>query len=310
MRLAQIRHSIRTEKGASLVRPTFFSSPLIVREHTAAGECPPVMRAIAVIAGLASLCCEVTIAQTDNAPKFDVASIRRSGPESETFMKAHPGGRLELSHATLRTLAALAWRLQPFQVTGGPAWGRSEYFDVATKAAEDPSDERLFLMIQALLAERFSLKTHFETAERPVYILAPGKTRQAVHGGLQVSTEGSCIEADPAAPPDPNACGSIGVGRNHLEAHQVSMGRVAEALSQVLERKVIDRTGRHEQFNISLRWLPDEHQGPPSNDAITLPPDTPSLFTAIQEQLGLRLERSRAPVQILVIDHAERPGEN
>jgi uncharacterized protein (TIGR03435 family) len=225
-------------------------------------------------------------------------------------MKAHPGGRIEISRTTLRTLIAIAWRLQPFQVSGGPAWVRSEYFDVNTEAAESPSEDRLFLMMQALFKERFSLKLHFETAERPVYILVPGKTGRTPPAGLQVSTEGSCIKADAASPPEPNACGSLGMGSNHLEAHEISMTRFAEALTRVVDRKVIDGTGRTEKFNISLQWLPDEHQALPSSDAIALPPDTPSIFTALQEQLGLKLESGKAAVELLVIDHADRPGEN
>ena len=91
-------------------------------------------------------------------------------------MKAHPGGRLDISQATLRALTALAYQLQLFQVAGGPAWVRSEYFDVNTEATESTFQDRLFLMIQALLAERFSLKLHYETKEQPVYVLVARKT--------------------------------------------------------------------------------------------------------------------------------------
>lgn len=119
-------------------------------------------------------------------------------------MKAHPGGRLEISRTSLRALTALAWRLQPFQISGGPAWVRSEYFNVDTEAAESPPEDRLFLMIRNLLAERFALRVHFETAERPVYLLVPDKTRKTRAEGLHVSIEGSC---------DPNACGLSAWGR-------------------------------------------------------------------------------------------------
>jgi uncharacterized protein (TIGR03435 family) len=268
------------------------------------------MRMFTAIAGIVGLCCEIAIAQVDSAPKFDVVSIRRSAPESEPFVKAHPGGRLEISRATLRTLTALAHRLQPFQVSGGPSWVRSEYFSINTKAVENPSEDRLFLMIQALLAERFSLKLHFETKEQPVYVLVVGKIGKRSPTGLQITTEGSCVRVDSSAPPDPKACGSLGMGLNHLEAQEISMARFAEALTRVLDRKVIDRTGRPEKFNVSLQWAPDEHQALPSSDAIALPPDTPSIFTAVQEQLGLKLEPSKAPIELLVIDHAERPSEN
>jgi len=265
------------------------------------------MRALAAIAGVVGLCCEVAIAQTDFAPKFEVASIKRSAPDNESFMLAHPGGRLEISRATLKTLAAFAWRLQSFQVSGGPAWVRSEYFSIQAKAIADPGEDRLLLMTRALLTERFSLKLHFETKEQPVYFLTG---RKGGKSGLQVTTEGSCVRVQNTVPPDPSQCGSVGLGANHLEAHEISMARLAEVLSRVLDGKVIDRTGRPEKFNLSLRWAPDEHQALPSNDALALPPDTPSIFTALREQLGLKLEPGRAPVELLVIDRAERPSDN
>jgi uncharacterized protein (TIGR03435 family) len=268
------------------------------------------MGSVTAIAAIIGLFCEIATAQVDTTPRFDAASIKRSAADSDTFIKAHPGGRVEISRATLQTLIAFAWRLQPFQVSGGPAWARSEYFNVSTKAAESPSEDRLFQMIQALLTARFSLKLRFEPAERPVYILVAGKTGRTLPAGLQVSTEASCVKADAASPSDPNACGSIGMGSNHLEAHEISIARFSEALTRVVDRKVIDKTGRAEKFNISLHWLPDEHQALPLSDAIVLPPDTPSIFTALREQLGLRLESGKAAIELLVIDHAERPGEN
>jgi uncharacterized protein (TIGR03435 family) len=268
------------------------------------------MRSATAIAGIVGVFCQIAVAQTATTPTFDAASIKRSAPDSDPFMKAHPGGRIEISRATLRTLTALAYRLQPFQVSAGPAWARSEYFNVSTEAAESLSEERLFSMLQTLLKERFSLKAHLETAERPVYLLLRAKTGRIPPAGLQVATEGSCVKVDPTAQPDPNACGSLGMGLNHLEAHEVSMARFAEVLSRVVDRKVIDRTGKTEKFNLSLQWLPDSRQAFPSSDAIVLPPDTPSVFTAMQEQLGLKLESGKAAVELLVIDHAERPREN
>ncbi len=163
--------------------------------------------------------------------------------------------------------------------------------------------------MQALLAERFSLKLHFETKEARVYFLVEGQPGKKLPTGMQVTTEGSCARVQNTVPPDPRACGSVGLGVNRIEAHEVFLARLAEVLSVVLARKVIDRTGRAERFNVSLRWAPDEHQALPLNDAIVLPPDTPSIFTALREQLGLKLEPGKAPVELLVIDHAERPSD-
>jgi uncharacterized protein (TIGR03435 family) len=213
------------------------------------------MRALAALV----LCCEVAIAQTDAIPKFEVGSIKRSAPDSETFIQARPGGRLDISRATLKTLTAFAWRLQSFQVSGGPAWVRSEHFNIQAKAIADPGEDKLLLMTQALLAERFSLKLHFETKEQPVYFLVVSQPGKRPPTGLRITT-------------DPSTHGSVGLGMNHLEALEIPMARLAEVLSRVLDRNVVDRTGRTENFNVSLHWAPDEHQALPSNDAIELPP--------------------------------------
>lgn len=280
------------------------------REHSRRYERQASVGTCAAIAGIIGLSSEIAIAQLESAPKFDSAAIKRSAPGSDTFMKAHPGGRLDISAVTLRTLVALAYGFQPFQVSRGPAWVRSENFSVNTKAAENPSQDRFFLMMRALLTERFSLKLHFETKEQPLYFLVLGNIGKKAPTGLQVTTEGSCLRVDGANPPDPRACGSLGMGRNHLEAQEISLARIAEALSRVLDRKVMDRTGSTEKFNVSLRWAPDEHEALSTGDAIALDPDTPGILTALKEQLGLKLEPGKALIELLVINHAERPGEN
>ncbi len=100
------------------------------------------------------------------------------------------------------------------------------------------------------------------------------------------------------------------MGSNHIEGREIFIARFADALSRVADRKVIDRTGMPGTFNIRLQWLPDEGNTIRSGDAIELRPDTPSIFTALREQLGLKLEPGKAAVDLLLIDQAERPGEN
>ena len=268
------------------------------------------MRMVTVVAAGLSLWSGLAIAQTNTIPQFEVATIKPSAPDSETFMQAHPGGRLSISSATLRTLVAFAWRLQPYQVSGGPSWIRSEYFSIETKASENPAEDRLLLMLRALLEDRFSLKLHSETKEQPVYILVSGTPGKTAPTGLQVTTQGSCAHPEAGGPPDPNACGSLGMGSNHIEAQEVTLSRLTEALTRVLERKVIDKTGLAQKFNVRLQWEQDEHGETPSGDSIKTPPDTPAIFTALQEQLGLKLKPAKAQVELLVIDHAERPGDN
>jgi hypothetical protein len=134
----------------------------------------------------------------DSAPSFEVATVKRSAPDSDACMQAHPKGRLEIS--------------------GGPAWVRSEYFSSAAKAAET----------------------------RP---LVGGRSEKNTPAGLQATTEGGCVRVENAEPPDPSACASIGMGLNHLEAREISMARLAEVLSRALDRQVIDKTGRSEKLN-------------------------------------------------------------
>ncbi len=232
------------------------------------------------------------------AQEFEVASIRPSAPDSPTFMQAHPGGRLDVSRATLRALMALAWRVQSYQVEGGPVWVRSEYFNVSAKAASNPDEATLLLMIRSLLKERFSLKLHTETRVAPVYFLV-------VDGNGTKPTPGLKVAADASAP------GEIGMGQNHVEAHGISISRLAEALSMQLDRKVVAKTGRSGKFDIALRWTPDAHQATiSSTDVADVPADAPALFTAIREQLGLKLKPGKAPVQFIVIDGAEKPTAN
>ena len=282
-----------------------------MRVYKRVSRCVPGVSALLIAAGLGQGQARPESEVVQFAPKFDVATIKRSAPDGDTFMQAH-GGRLDISRATLRTLTAFAYRLQSFQVSGGPAFVRSEYFSITAKGTDGrPDENRMLLMIQSLLGERFSMRLHPETKEAPVYFLVWGKSGKRNPTGLQVTTEGSCIRVENMSPPNPGACGFIGLGLNHMEAREISMAQLAEVLTRVLARQVIDKTDRPEKVNVTLRWAPDEHEAAPaSSDAIPLPPDTPSIFTAVQEQLGLKLQPGKGPVKFLVIDHAEEPTEN
>jgi uncharacterized protein (TIGR03435 family) len=263
------------------------------------------MRALPAIAGTLLVCSGAT-AQT-----FEVASVRRSPTDSESFVQAHPGGRLDISHQTLRTLIAFAWRYQTSQIAGGPSWVRSEYFSIAAKSTNSPDEEGLLNMTRSLLEERFALLMHSETKDALVYSLVRVKTGRKSAPGLKVTLKGSCNPVGQTAAPDPRACGAVGLGLDHLEAQEISMPRLAEILSRVLDRKVIDKTSASGNFNVTLRWAPDEHEAArPRNDVVEVLPDTASIFTAIEEQLGLKLESTRGKVEFLVIDHAAKPDEN
>ncbi len=169
----------------------------------------------------------------------------------------------------------------------GPDWLNFEIFDIAAKFPPATSGEQVAMMLQTMLAERLKVKVHRETKELPVYALVVGKNgpkmqRAAPGGGTRFS-----------------------LGPGHISGTAASMSALADRLH--LDRPVLDLTGLKESFDFTLTWTPDNAPGTPQADDAS----GPSIFTAIQEQLGLKLEPRRAPVQILVIDHAEKvPTEN
>jgi uncharacterized protein (TIGR03435 family) len=216
--------------------------------------------------------------------EFDVAAIKRSDPShvgAQTYFA--PGGKFVALTAPLKSLVCFAYRLREHQVAGGPAWFESEPFDVTAKADEHASYDQLRTMVQSLLADRFQLKFHRETKEQPIYALVVAKNGPKFQ---EVKAAGRGV--------------GIG-GQGRLNANGADMATFASALSGKLGRSVVDRTGLKGFYDFLLTWTPDEAQA-----------DTPgpSLFTAIQEQLGLKLESTKGPVEVLVVDRAERPSEN
>jgi uncharacterized protein (TIGR03435 family) len=173
------------------------------------------------------------------------------------------------------------------------------------------------LMVRKLLKDRFSLALHRETREFPIFELAVSKNSLK----LQPLKEGSCVAVDPNNPvPAPGKthmdyCGYGGIGRGMLEASSTTMTELATSLSWLLDRTVVDRTGITGTFRIHLTFVPDQatpsQPGVPSDPgSVNVPADGPNIFTALQEQLGLRLDSSKGPVEVLVIDQVTRPTEN
>jgi uncharacterized protein (TIGR03435 family) len=257
---------------------------------------------------------------------FEVASIKPS-PEQPSPMTVRPlHGRL-IADASVRLLMRNAYNVQPFQIVGGPDWNKSDRFAIEAKADANASRAEMFLMLQALLEDRFQLKTHRETRELPVYTLV------AARSGLKLPPpkEGGCVVPGPDAPPDwsegrmfvpgqgpPSLvkCGSVSVGLGipKMQGGKISMPEFIRALSAVLGRAVIDKTGFTGLFDVRLDFLPDETtvaMPPPPPDVAASPESgSPSILTALQEQLGLRLESTRGPVEVLVIDSVARPTED
>ncbi len=178
-------------------------------------------------------------------------------------------------------------------------------------------------MLQALLAERFQLVIHRETKELPMFALVLAR-KDGKLGPKLVPHEGECTPPDPTKPPPPRepgepfamGCGGMGIGLRGLTAVGVPVGNLVPMLSRILGTTVVDKTGLTNKFDISAEWAPDENQAAALLPPGAPPPATasdsagPSIFTAMQEQLGLKLESQKGPVEILVIDRVEKPSEN
>jgi bla regulator protein blaR1 len=261
--------------------------------------------------------------QSAAALKFEVASFKPSAPNSGGLMLLPMplgSGELRVSNITVRDLVMSAYDVRAFQISGGPSWISSERYDVfakpeggassqslPTNVANMTDDQRKVLLeqlrqrTQALLADRFNLAIHKESREEQVYALVAGKD-----GPKLVETKEGTPEA-----------GQMMMGRGLLNGRGVGLQTIAGVLSAQLDRPVRDQTELHGRYDIKLEWTPDPGLGGPfgalspgGGGPPPSAPDKPSLFTALQEQLGLRLESRRGPVEIIVIDRVERPSEN
>lgn len=262
------------------------------------------------------------IAQGDAPPAFEVASIKPAAPDARgMFIRAAPGGRLNINNMPLKEMIVLAFRIQPFQISGGPAWLDSARYDISAKPENSPKQSEIPLMLQSLLADRFQLKIHRETKELPIYALVVAKKDGKLGPRLTESKEGSCTTFDLSKPPPPPGpgkpptlgCGGMMMSPRSLTAASVPIANLIPALSRTLGRTVVDQTGLTGNFDISMEWTPDESQVQFAPDGPKPPPSDatgPSIFTALQEQLGLKLESQKGPVEMLVIDRAEKPSEN
>lgn len=258
------------------------------------------------------------MAQPEARPEFEVASIKPAAPGAPGFplrITFGPGGTFTASNFSLKDLIANAWDVQPYQISGGPAWLDSARFNITAKAESNPKGDEARLMEQSLLADRFQLVIHPETRQLPVYALVLAKKDGTLGPRLTLSKEGSCKPRDPSAPMPRLAlpCGMVAGNPRSVRAAAVPLAELAKRLSGVLGHTVIDQTGLAGDFDFSLEWTPDEYQFlqlPPGAPKPSPDADPVSIFTAIQEQLGLKLESRKGPVEIFVIDRAEKPSEN
>ena len=243
-------------------------------------------------------------------PQFEVATVRpNNSGESNASIRIQPGGRLTATNQTLRNLIRNAFNVQPYQMAGGPDWIESDRYDIVAKVADADLDAKgnvpgpqFMLRLQSLLEERFKMVTRWETRELPVYSLVvatPGKL-----GPKLKPHAGDCDRAREGGPPPPGAppmnCGTrtnMTPTAGKVSGSGITMQTFARNLAGGTGRNIVDKTGLTGSYDLELEFTPDQS------------PDTtgPSLFTAMQEQLGLKLDAERAPVEVLVIDKLERP---
>ena len=263
-----------------------------------------------------------SIAQTPQRVEFEVATIRLNDACVNGAGLEHLSqGRFGVECVSLRDYIRGAYGSYGFgrnpnvrapKVLGGPDWVDTDRYDVVAKApGETGLDEMYGPMMRALLEDRFRLKIHSEIRELPVYALTVAR------GGAKLSPSkpGSCIAIDMKsvlkAPPGPNYCGRFEMSRGAVKIADAKGMTVAEFAARVfrdtLDRPVIDRTSIEGLFDIHLEFSSLENSAGPGGDADNA---APSVFTAIQEQLGLKLSPDKGPVEVLVIDHVEKPSAN
>jgi uncharacterized protein (TIGR03435 family) len=256
-------------------------------------------------------------AQAPSAPgptdrlTFEVASIKpnKSGdPRSRT--DAAPNGRVMATNVPLNDLVRTAFELQPQEMVIGdraPAWITTDRWDVEAKAAGEPSPQQMRAMLRNLLIDRFKLVARREVRNMPAYAIVLARSDRQL--GPQLRKSALDCEAQVAAsrvpgttPGSVQQCGGRS-GRGTITTSGVPLSSFAKSLSPAAGRYVFDATGLTDRFDLDLKWTPDPEPG------AAAPSDGVSLFTAIQEQLGLRLEPRQAPVEVFVIESAERPTE-
>ena len=242
-------------------------------------------------------------------PQFDAASVQPNatgrGPLNtvelnlgRSVVRASRGGRFRVSGVPVTLLIQVAYGMRDFQIAGTPSWANSDLYDISAKTQGNATFEQMQPMVGSLLTDRFQLKFHRETRSMPVYELV------AATGGLKIATPtgGTCVTFNPDIPPLPglaNICGVVRSANGRIEGYGVPMLKLIELLTDRFDRTIVDKTGFTQTFDFDLNFTSDELNSPGT-----------SISAALEERLGLRLQPAKGPVEVLVVDHLERPGAN
>ena len=226
-------------------------------------------------------------------PAFEVATVKPSKSNAGINNLRDPV-QATWTNIPLAVAIRMAYGIQPDQLIGGPSWIASDRWDIVGKTDRPATWDQHNKMLQTLLADRFKLKVHWETRQLPQYRLVVAK------GGPKLVA----VREDSNARPS-----GTRIGRGLIDAHGIGIAQFVFWLRGELGRPVVDSTGLTGKYDFKLQWVPDESQ--PNSGGETPPPDSagPSIFGAVRE-LGLKLEAIKGPVDVLVIDHVEKPSEN
>jgi uncharacterized protein (TIGR03435 family) len=255
-------------------------------------------------------------------PQFEVASIKPSASTIPGGQIQWNAGSLRVTNMTLKELVQQAWDVQDFQVAGAAGWIDSTRFNISAKpSARTTNWKENAPLLQSLLADRFQLVVRRETREMPVYALVLARKDGKLGPQMIESKEGSCETYDAEHPmprPQPGkpvapGCGMITQRMGQIRTAAFPVENLAGPLAGLVGRTVIDKTGLTGRFDMVVDYTADDYQlaqwpaGVPRPEFAT---GGPALFTALQEQLGLKLESQKGPVEVLVIEKAEKPSEN
>lgn len=247
--------------------------------------------------------CALTAQVPQPGAAFEVATIKpvESTPKSARYIIMQGPHRFVEKDYTLKLLIAAAYNLNPKAVSGGPSWIESDHYDILalTPGEAQPSHDEQMAMLRTLLTDRFKLAFHHESKIFSIY-------------SLEIARGGSKLKPSTAPATDqPALISTVYPQRILMPARNASMSDFVSVLQRaILDRPVVDKTGLTGRYDFNLEWAPDETQF--GGDVGTSPSDTPvpPFFTAIQQQLGLRLEATRGPIETIVVDHAEHPSAN
>jgi uncharacterized protein (TIGR03435 family) len=253
------------------------------------------LRLFGVIA-VAAVGSTIVVAGAQSAATFEVVSIRANvNPDNDVPTRPNPPDGLAITNYPLDTIVRYAYDVQPFRVIGMPSWALEERFDIVAKASRPITEQERRLMTRSLLVERFRLKAAFETRQQTVYEMTLASADKSLGPGARRRDDcatGGC---------EPSGSSSRGAGR--IRVRGMSLDRLAEGpLSLVLTQIVRTETGVTGVFDVQLSWRPDDATNPDDS--------RPSLFTALQEQLGVKLTPQDHPVEVLVVQSLQRPTGN